>query len=71
MNEYLKYQERINQLTEEKKALFKLDAQRQMVQGKYLQYLRDNPHKKELYKLTQETHKQRAKLMNLIPNNYV
>ena len=71
MNEYLKYQERINQLTEEKKALFKLDAQRQMVQAKYLQYLRDNPHKKELYRLTQEVHKQRAKLMNLIPNNYV
>lgn len=71
MNEYLKYQERLNSLIEEKKKLFKLDAERQFIQAKYLQYLKENPHKKALYKKNLEVHKQRAKLMNLVPNNYV
>jgi len=71
MNDYLKHQERINELVEKKKELYAHIKKKRQVQAKYMEYLKNNPYKKEFYKLTQEEHKKRSALMNLIPNQWV
>lgn len=71
MNDYIKYQERINELVKKKQEMFQAHGEMIKVQRQYNEYRKKNPYSKKLNKLRQKVHKRRAELMNLVPNKFV